>query len=223
MNEKRMKKPAILIKRSSQNKTRNIVFVAGLHGNEQMPVKALRENKVPFVLGNPKAYKKDVRFIERDLNASFGIRNAKYESQRASEILKEIDKKDVVVDFHSTTAITVPFVIIVDEKMIPLAETAGLRNVVLMRHNIKKGHALINYRKGISIETGNHSSQKSHKVTLKVVKNILAGKKHPIRIFEVYGKILKPGRYHNFKKHSDGFIPVLAGEEAYDFYGLKAR
>jgi hypothetical protein len=204
-------------------KERNIVFVAGLHGNEQAPVKALEENGTPFVLGNPLACKKSVRYTARDLNASFGVRGSSYEVKRAAAILKKIKATDLVVDFHTTTATTPPFVIIVNPKMIPFAATAGIPRVVLMRHNIKRGHALINYRDGISVEAGNHGSRRSYQCTLQVVKSIVARKPVPVKVYEVYGIITRRGRYRNFRKHPDGFIPVLAGEKAYDFYGLKAR
>lgn len=204
-------------------KGRKIIFVAGLHGNEKMPVKALKENNISFVLGNPRALKKSARFIDCDLNSSFGLRNKSYEAKRAKEILKEIGKNDLTVDFHTTTATTAPFVIITDKKMLSLAAKTGLSKVVLMKHNIKRRRALIDYRNGISIEMGNHKSKKNYSLTLKIARNILSGKKYPVKLFEVYGKITEPGHYHNFKKHSGGFIPVLAGEKAYDFYGLKAR
>lgn len=202
---------------------RNIIFVAGLHGDEQSPVKALSENGINFILGSPKAREKGVRFTEQDLNASFGIENDSYESKRAAEILKEIDPGDFVVDFHTTFAITPPFAIVVDEKMIPLAAQTGLEHVVIMKHNIKDGHALINRHDGISIESGRHDTEESYDETLRIVRNIQSGKAHPIKIYEVYGKITEPGEYDNFVEHSDGFIPVLAGEKAYDFYGLKAK
>lgn len=203
--------------------SQNITFVAGIHGNEQMPVKALSENNIQFILGNPSAYDKNTRFIEHDLNKVFGISNDAYESRRALEILKEIDKCDLVVDFHTTSTTTEPFAIVVDEEMISFAETTSLKYVVVMKYNIKKGGALINYRKGISIETGKHNDKNSYKTTLQVVKNIRIGKKYPIQIYEVYDKIIQPGEYINFQKHKKGFIPVLAGESSYDFYGLKAR
>ena len=204
-------------------KERKIIFVAGLHGNEQMPVKALKENNIPFVLGNPRALKKSARFIDCDLNSSFGLRNKSYEVRRTKEILKEIKKNDLTVDFHTTTATTPPFVIITDKKMVSLAARTGLARVVLMKHNIKQSRALIDYRDGISIEMGGHKSRKNYKLTLQIVKNILSCKKYPVKLFEVYGKITEPGRYYKFKKYSGGFIPVLAGEKAYNFYGLKAR
>ena len=202
---------------------RNIVFVAGIHGDEQMPVKALRENNTPFILGNPEAYERSLRFINFDLNSSFGTKDEGQELIRASEILKEIGENDLVVDFHSTTAVTSPFIIIVDEKMLPFATRIGLLNVVIMKYNIKHGRALINYRKGVSVEVGNHNSKESYNNTLQIVNNVRSGQKFPIKVFEVYGKITEPGKYINFQEHPGGFIPVLAGEAAYDFYGLKAR
>jgi len=203
--------------------SQNIIFVAGIHGNEQMPVKALSENNVQFILGSPKAYEQNARFIEQDLNGVFGINNNTYESKRASEILTEIDESDLVVDFHTTSATTEPFAIVVDEKMISFAKKTSLKYVVVMKHNIKEGHALINYRNGISVEVGNHNDKNSYQTTLQIVKNIRASKKHPTIVYEVYDKITQPGEYINFQKHKEGFIPILAGEVSYDFYGLKAK
>ncbi len=202
---------------------RNIIFVAGLHGDEQMPVEALKKNRIRFVLGNARAKKKGVRFIDRDLNASFGVRATGYEAQRAREVLGKIKNRDLVVDFHTTTAKTPPFVIVVDKKMLSFAATTGIKRVVVMRHNIKNGHALIDHRDGISVEVGNHGTQKSFDMTLRVVRNVLSGRRFPVEIYEVYDRLVMPGKYHNFQKHPDGFIPILAGERAYDFYGLKAR
>lgn len=201
----------------------NIVFVAGLHGNEKEPVKALSENKINFILANPKAFEKDIRFIDSDLNSSFGLKRNDYEAKQALNILKKIKEEDFVVDFHTTTANTPPFVIIVDKKMSFLAEKTGLKYVVIMKYNIKKGGSLLNYRNGISVEVGKHSSKESYKTTINVVNNILSTEKYKPEFYEVYDKITKPGVYRNFEEHIDGFVPVLAGETSYNFYGLKAK
>ena len=203
-----------------------IIFVAGIHGNEKMPVKALTDSGIDFILGSPQAYEQDVRYTARDLNASFGFDDDSYESKRAKEILNEISEDAVVVDFHTTEKETTPFVIVVDEKMIPLAERTGLERVVIMKHNIKDGHALINYRNGISVEAGTHDDRKSYETTLKVVKNVQENKSHPMVLYEVYDVISEPGEYKNFKEHKDGFIPILANESEYErhgLFGLKAR
>lgn len=203
--------------------SQNIILVAGLHGNERAPVRAFSENNISFILGNPMAYESNARFTEQDLNASFGVSNKTYESRRAAEILEEIGADKMVIDFHTTAAATPPFAIAVDEKMIPLAERSGLGRLVIMKYNIKNGQALINYRDGISVEAGKHDDPDSYQTALRVVENIKSGKKFPLEIYEVYGKIDKSGDYSNFSEHPDGFVPVLAGETSYDFYGLKAK
>ena len=205
---------------------RKIVFVAGIHGNERMPVKALTEAGKDFILGSPKAYEHNARFVEKDLNASFGVPPDSYESKRAEEILQRINEEDLVVDFHTTESEHTPFVIIVDEKMIPLAERTGIERVVIMKHNIKRGHALINHRDGISIEAGAHTDQRSYNTTLDVINNINKKRKYPTHLYEVYGEITEPGEYINFQEHQAGFIPILANESEYErqgLFGLKAR
>lgn len=210
----------------NETSNQNIVFVAGIHGNEKMPVKALTDSGIDFVLGSPKAYEQNVRYTAQDLNASFGLNDDSYESGRAREVLDEIDEDALVVDFHTTEKEERPFAIIVDEKMRSLAARMGLKDVVLMKHNIKKGRALINYRNGISVEAGTHQSQESYETTLKVVKNIKENTIHPTTLYEVYDVISEPGEYENFKEHKGGFIPILANESEYErhsIFGLKAK
>lgn len=202
---------------------KKIFIVAGLHGNEKAPVRALQDKSIDFILGNPKAYEKNIRFIESDLNASFGVTGDKYEEVRAKEILEKIDNDSLVVDFHTTTSVSPAFAIAVDKNMIPLAAMTGLGLVVLMTHNIKDGHALINHRNGISVESGVHGTEESYDTTLRVIENIRSKKYFPVRVFEVYDRLTEPGNYVNFQMHDGGFIPILAGETSYNFYGLKAK
>ena len=205
---------------------RNVIFVAGLHGTEQMPVRALTDAGIGFILGNPKACEEKVRFTERDINASFGLDAESYESRRAEEILKEVDEADLVVDFHSTEAEVEPFVIVVDKDMIPFAKTTGVKRIVFMSHSIKEGHALINYRDGVSVEVGLHEGENSYAETLKIVASIERGAEHEAALYEVFGPITEPGDYINFQDHADGFIPILANESVYEkegLFGLKAR
>ncbi len=58
---------------------------------------------------------------------------------------------------------------------------------------------------------------------LKVIKNLQLNKIVEQKIYEVYDKITISGGYSNFKKYRDNFYRVLAGENAYNFYGLKAK
>lgn len=203
---------------------KKIIYVAGQHGNEYLPLLALASSGEEFVVGNPRALARGTRWYQSDLNASFGSKKKNYEARRAKELLKHIPKSAQVVDFHTSIAAKVPFVIIVDLAMLSFALTAGVRRIVYMKHNIKKGGALINHRNGISVEVGQDHDKASFEQTLQVVKSVKRGGKvtKPL-LYEVYGTITKRGSYTNFKPHKDGFIPVLAGETSYKFYGLKAR
>ena len=202
---------------------RAIRIVAGQHGNEKSPVRALESRGMDFIVGNPRAREKNIRFLDQDLNASYGTINSSYESSRAQEILLEIPESDLVIDFHTTSAKGPPFVILMDQNMVSLAERTGLKHAVLMTHNIKKGHALINARDGIAVEISGYDTQDSFDTTLAVFDSLESGETSSLELYEVYGLITEPGEYENFVECKDGFYPVLVGEESYDFIGLKAR
>lgn len=204
-----------------------IQFVTGVHGNETMPTLALASEGIDQIVGNPAAIAKGVRFIEKDLNASFGAGGDTSEEKRARELDSLLDKKRLVIDIHTFSCISEPFAIVVDLDMMPLASSLGVKHVVYMKHNIKGGHSLINYHRGVSVEVGGHNDPKSFEITKKVVKKLMKDgiKPDTVKLYEVFGRIEEKGEYINFEE-KNGFIPVLYGEMAYDstgFYGLKAR
>jgi succinylglutamate desuccinylase len=205
-----------------------IQYVTAIHGNEQMPTLALATLGEFQTIGNPQALKKDVRFVDCDLNASFGVSGVLYEQRRAPQILAQLDAAKFTVDFHTFSHEMPPFAIVVDLKMLPLAASLGVDKVVYMKHNIKKGHALINYTSGVSVEVGTHRGQESFDLATSIVERLNTDgiRPQPLRVFEVYDRILEPGPYTNFVQAEDGIIPILYGEEVYikqGFYGLKAR
>lgn len=208
------------------NKYSEFTFVTCQHGNEPIPLRALQELNIPQIIANPLALGCQKRFIDHDLNASFGLKGIGFEFSRAKKLLREIPKNKYVIDFHTYSTKSDPFAIVVDEDMIEIAIRSGVKHIVIMRHNIKKGHALINFRKGVSIEVGKHDEPSAYEITKKVIKNLFSKKnQNKPKIYEVYDVITKQGNYDNFKEHPDGFIPVLAGEKAYkdSYFGLKAR
>lgn len=201
----------------------NLTYVTDIHGNEIAPIIGLASTGEPFLIANQPAIVKGQRYIEMDMNQAFGRGGELLEQQLADELLAKIPEDGVVIDFHTFSAASEPFAVVVDENMIDLASMLGVNYVVYMSHNIKDGHALINYRDGVSVEVGQHQDLGSvHKAT-EVVERLRAGVRNPVKVYEVYDKITKPGRYTNFREHREGFTPVLAGEKAYDFFGLKAR
>ncbi len=204
---------------------KNIQFVTAIHGNESLPVLALTSLGIDQIVANPKALACGERFVERDMNTSFGTSGNTYEEKRAEKVINLLSKKKIVIDLHTFSAESKPFVIIVDKKMFDFATSLGFKHIVYMRHNIKSGNALINHRRGVSIEIGNHHKPESFGRVIELITRLSGKDKKTkgVKFYEVYDIIKKPGRYENFKIHKNGFIPVLAGENAYSFYGLKAK
>lgn len=204
-------------------------YVTALHGNEPLPSLALAEMGVDQVVANPRALARGVRFTEQDMNASFGREGEKYEERQAREVLARLDKEQAVIDMHTFSRKSPPFAIIVDMKMLSLAKLVGMRRVVYMKHNIKAGHALINHRKGVSVEMGRHDDYKSFERVCEMVKRLEAGdvkRDSDVKVYEVFGRIKEKGKYVNFQSCREGYVPIFYGEEAYrdkGYLGLKAR
>jgi len=92
-----------------------ILAIISTHGNELLGPNLLaymlaKRSKLlenmEFIIANPRAYAKNVRYIESDLNRSYGLGLDTYESQRAKVIEERIRllKPELVLDFHTTTA-----------------------------------------------------------------------------------------------------------------------
>lgn len=87
-----------------------VLVIGGMHGNETLGIEVVKLFKdspvkdVDVLLANEQAIKGNCRFVEQDLNRSFpGDSNStRYEPRRASEILRQTKKYDVVLDFHNT-------------------------------------------------------------------------------------------------------------------------
>lgn len=201
-------------------------LITAVHGNEPLPTLALASMGVEQIIANPRALARGVRYTERDLNASFGTSGSTYEEKRSRELKSIIDPKLTVVDFHTFSCESEPFAIVIDLALLPITRMMGVKHVVYMKHNIKKGHALINHFPGVSVEVGSHDDPASFATTQKIVHKIKrGGRATNVRVYEVYGRIEQQGEYCNFVER-DGVVPILYGERAYDgkgFYGLKAR
>jgi succinylglutamate desuccinylase len=106
---------------SSPNPGDHVVIVGGTHGNEPAGVKAivqlhrafrdgemgLDQGKISFLLGNPRAFQKGVRYVDDDLNRAFDNRNkVSIEGKRALEIKSFFNENDdikAVLDLHSVS------------------------------------------------------------------------------------------------------------------------
>ena len=86
-----------------------LLVLGGTHGNEKLGinlVKSLKErpiSKVDSLIANPMATERGIRFIEADLNRSFGRQvQSSYEVRRAQRLVRILAEYDLVLDFHNT-------------------------------------------------------------------------------------------------------------------------
>ena len=104
---------------------KRLLIVSGTHGNEINPIWAVEKFKkinyidcedknIQFILGNPYACEKGLRYIDVDLNRSFNVPETSinekyYEINRAKNLLKNFGIKSskpcqIAIDLHTTTS-----------------------------------------------------------------------------------------------------------------------
>lgn len=201
-----------------------ILFIVCMHGNETLGLVALKKlaknNDVNFIIGNKRAMQKGQRFIETDLNRSFGAKNPKsFEEKLAVKMIKEIKRYDFIVDIHTTTAPTEKLVIVKKEteEVKKILNLIQFRRVAYMNRGIAEGSA-INHHNGIAIEYSCATSLQEIMADLKAIIKNKSKKKTKRMNYEIFGLI----KNLNFERIN--YIPVLVGEENYkDFLGFKAR
>ena len=103
---------------------KKILIVSGTHGNEINPIWAVNQfskhykitdNDIEykFIIGNPLAFERGIRYVDTDLNRSFDFRNnldkTNYEIDRANFLVKNFginssEPCQIAIDLHTTTA-----------------------------------------------------------------------------------------------------------------------
>ena len=103
-----------------------ILAIISTHGNELLGPNLLaymlaKRSKLlenmEFIMANPRAYAKNVRYTESDLNRIYGLGLDTYEGRRAKIIEERIRllKPELVLDFHTTTTEQPDILITVDK------------------------------------------------------------------------------------------------------------
>jgi succinylglutamate desuccinylase len=186
---------------SSEDRTRCVVIIGGVHGNEPAGVRAINtvttlardgewkiDGNVFGLIGNPKAFEQSVRFVEENLNRAFGRaeKENSYEAMRAIEIgmwLEELsqDFKEVyVLDLHSVSVGETRIAVFnadnargkrMVEVVSPISLHLAYRDASLPGTLVGAVERLGGT--GIVIECGNHSSETGASVALEHVENTL--------------------------------------------------
>ena len=103
-----------------------ILAIISTHGNELLGPNLLAYmlakrsellEIIEFIIANPRAYVKNVRYTESDLNRSYGLGLDTYEGRRAKVIEERIRllEPELVLDFHTTTAEQLDLLITADK------------------------------------------------------------------------------------------------------------
>lgn len=152
---------------------KKILFVAASHGDEPIgliAVKNLKKRKLKqkfdCLIANPKAFKKNIRFIDTDMNRVYpGNSSGNNEERRADAILHTTKKKkyDFVIDLHGTVSKTGVFGIITKLNFdnLKLALMFNLKRIVIWPDSKESNGSLSTFTKcGMEIESGPKDNEK---------------------------------------------------------------
>lgn len=186
-----------------------IIFVA-THGDEKNGLYVKKElNKkfkkhpvkngtVDFVVANPLALKRGVRFIETDLNRSFpGNAKGSHEEKIAAKLYKLVGRADIAIDIHSTKSALKNALIVTkyDKKTREVVNMVKPENLLIME--VTRNTALISNAKiGIAFEYGKDRSAAVVKKVSEDITRLLIGlnmvelnqkeRKIQTKVFRVY-------------------------------------
>lgn len=208
------------------------LIVGSLHGDE--PLGSLVVKKAGGVIGNPAALKIGKRFVETDMNRSFGVKTPKsLEEKLAAKLMPRLKKAQLVIDIHQTEAYDCSCVIVVDKPnklQISLAKYFGIKRLVIMPPS--GSLVSINPQKSVSLEYSKKVSDKKlvdylvKRVKLLEVKKLVVGS---VLIFEYVGRVrqidlercgIDKNRLENFKRIKNSLVKKLGFDSIFDYYPL---
>ena len=224
-----------------------ILLIGATHGNEVLGVQVYQEllekrseaiRSIDFIIGNPRAYVAGKRYIECDLNRSYGSFGDMYEQCRAREIEEyvKLTNPDIILDIHTTTCVQPSCLIVqnmkgeMKQKLLRASHIENLLQVQPMGDITTVSDNVVGYE--ISIH---HINKRCIDSIVQDVERLVAGLEHTPhkRLFEMQDKIYanevtseQAKTFVNFKKHELGYVPILTGENSYklqtDYIGYKA-
>lgn len=213
-----------------------IIYTHGDEGTGDEVVKRLKKKNLgrffDCLIANPEAAKRNVRFVESDLNRSYpGKKDSKiYEERLAYDNLKNAKKYEFVVDIHEATSGTKDFIIIPRERGINTFPLNLIDLDTVLFWPDPKGPIGQILDNSIELEFGMRGrSRKSviknaEKVIWEFIKKVYSNDKQKKiskkEFYYVYGKLLSKEFSGDYKKIKDFSKTTIKGE---DFYPLLIR
>lgn len=210
-------------------KTKNILFIVATHGDEgfSIPVvkKLAKEFNLDWVIGNPKAQTKNIRFVEADLNRSGpgSKSSAVYEERRSYDLIRLAKKYKTIVDLHGTVGNTGIFVIVTNPSWenIELTKQFNIKNVVLWPGLKPTGPLTQFIPNSIEIECGQKKDPETANKLERILRKYLSGYVPKLKqnFFIVNGAFTKRSsklmkEFTKFRYKNISFYPLMAGQYA---------
>lgn len=221
-----------------------ILFICATHGDEKFSIPVLKKLETLFnkeeysyswIIGNPRALKKNVRFTDVDLNRSApgDPKSPNYEERRAADILSLAQNYDLVIDIHGTDSAcgVVKIIPYPTSKNIKLAQAIPLkRNVIWYEESSQIKGPIVQHTKipAIEIECGPKNSPAVSEKLKETLKLILTSNKAgtfftddenpPQEFYNVYG--LKRGKtsedvkdFEIIREKGESYYPFLSSNQ----------
>lgn len=228
----------------------NIAIACCVHGNEKVGAEfaidffkkikskklVLKKGSVTFFLANPKAFLKNKRFIEKDLNRSFSKNeDDTYEGQRMKDIRKFLAKNnyDVLIDLHSVSKGDNKILVYNanDDKTCKMLEKTANVELHFLYWEEHVPNTLINEGSKLGlisflVECGNHNSNKAKDTAWDEVMNVLRyydmvdyeyrTKNFEVKKYETIG-IIKTGENFRFLLEDIGTETFLPKDTVFSY------
>lgn len=209
-------------------KNKSILLIAATHGNEafSLPIvkKLSQEFGVDYIIGNPRALKRNVRGTDADLNRSGpgDSTSTKYEERRAKVVVTKAREFDVTIDVHGTVSDSGVFLILSDPNWenIELAKKFDVANVVMWPGLMATGPLSQFIPRCLEIECGPQDSPQVASELERILRRFLSGEPRQVKqdFYIVTGQTkgdYDPGLrdFEKTSKYGDPFYPILCGNQ----------
>lgn len=228
---------------------KRILVVGSQHGNEVLGEHLYEylqahgqfdANQVAFYLANPPARKLLVRYVDADMNRSYGLEAVGQEAVLAQELKKYIEMHDfdLVIDAHTTTCIEPPCLIVPSrhEVLLPFIQASHISRIVVMPEQMTEGALIGVAPQAVSLEINERDVDDGllDNLTQDVRRYVLGDQYAGARtVYEGVRPLYKTNitenaasKLINFEQAANGYYPILVGENSYkrdkDYYGFCA-
>ncbi len=161
-----------IVKKVGQNPGPIVAVFAGVHGNERAGIMAMEkvldevriENGTAyFIFANPEAIARNTRFVEKNLNRLFTVKNTvgqTAEEKRARELMLILDQCDALLDLHGYNSTEDEPFIITDKEGLDMAAQLDFKHIVMGISKVGEGgtdcYMTTKGKSGLCLECGSN-------------------------------------------------------------------